>query len=117
MKHPRVFEDGRQRRDFVHVADVARANLRALLAPPEIEGAFNVASGDPMTVLDLAAAVATAVAGPSEAVAPEVVGGYRLGDVRHVFASPERAARELGFRASTPFSTGMRQFATAQLRA
>jgi dTDP-L-rhamnose 4-epimerase len=47
---------------------------------------------------------------------PEVVGGYRLGDVRHVFASPERAWRELGFRAAVGFTEGMRGFATAPLR-
>jgi dTDP-L-rhamnose 4-epimerase len=113
---PRVFEDGGQRRDFIHVDDVARANLRALVAAPEVEGAFNVASGEPRTVLELATAVAIAASGASPAVTPEVVGGYRLGDVRHVFASPDRARGELGFTASTTFTAGMRQFATATLR-
>jgi dTDP-L-rhamnose 4-epimerase len=46
-----------------------------------------------------------------------VTGRYRLGDVRHVFASPERAARELGFVAREEFAAGMREFATAPLRA
>jgi dTDP-L-rhamnose 4-epimerase len=107
---PRVFEDGGQRRDFVHVHDVARANLRALTAPPAIGGAFNVASGEPHTILDVARALT--VEGPE----PEVVGGYRLGDVRHVFASPDRARRELAFEAAMPFHAGMRDFATAPLR-
>ena len=53
-----MFEDGGQRRDFVHVRDVARANLLALTAPEPVAGAFNVASGTPRTVLDLAHALA-----------------------------------------------------------
>ena len=97
---PRVFEDGGQRRDFVHVHDVARANLCALTAPAEVTGAFNVASGEPRTILDVARAMTV------DSPDPEVVGGYRLGDVRHVFASPERACRELSFEAAVPFAAG-----------
>ncbi len=81
---PQVYEDGQQRRDFVHVHDVARANLAALRAGlPGALRAFNVASGEPHTVGEMAAALATAFGGP----APEVTGKYRLGDVRHVVAS------------------------------
>jgi dTDP-L-rhamnose 4-epimerase len=47
---------------------------------------------------------------------PEVVGGYRLGDVRHVVASPGRAAEHLHFQAEIPFESGMREFASAPLR-
>ena len=108
---PRVFEDGGQRRDFVHVHDVARANLSALTAPAEVTGAFNIASGEPHTILDVARALTV------DSPEPEVVGGYRLGDVRHVFASPERARRELSFDAAVPFATGMRELTSAPLRA
>src|SRR5919198_276364 len=110
---PRVLEDGRQRRDFVHVRDVARANVLALLAPEPVPGAFNVASGEPHTVGELAAALAGAMGGP----APVVAGGWRPGDVRHVFASPALAAKRLGFRAEVPFATGIAELATAPLRA
>jgi dTDP-L-rhamnose 4-epimerase len=110
---PRVFEDGGQRRDFVHVRDVARANLAALLAPEPVPGAFNVASGTPRTVLDMAQALAMALPG---APAPVVTGQWRAGDVRHVVASPERAASILGFRAEEDFLAGMREFASAKLR-
>jgi dTDP-L-rhamnose 4-epimerase len=109
---PRVLEDGRQRRDFVHVTDVARANLLALTAPEPVVGAFNVASGQPRTVGELAAALAAATGGP----APEVVGGWRVGDVRHVVASPDLAAARLGFRAMVDFTHGMAEFAGAELR-
>ncbi len=112
---PKVFEDGGQRRDFVHVRDVARANLCALTIDESFDGPLNVASGDPHTVLDMANAIADAF-GPG-AQRPDVVGGYRLGDVRHVFASPRLAAARIGFRAGITFEDGMREFARAPLRA
>jgi dTDP-L-rhamnose 4-epimerase len=110
---PRVFEDGGQRRDFVHVRDVAQANLAALSGTGAgALTAYNVASGVPHTVGDLARELAAACGGPE----PVVTGQYRLGDVRHVVASPARAAQELGFRASVSFADGIREFATAPLR-
>jgi dTDP-L-rhamnose 4-epimerase len=108
---PRVFEDGRQRRDFVHVRDVAAANLAALdWTSGDAHGlrAFNVGSGTVRTVGEIAAALAEAVGGPR----PVVTGEYRLGDVRHITASSERARRELGWSAAVPFSEGMREFAS-----
>jgi dTDP-L-rhamnose 4-epimerase len=109
---PRVFEDGGQLRDFVHVRDVARANMLALTA--EVIGTFNVASGTPRTVLDMARALSRAVAPDRE---PVVTGEWRAGDVRHVFASTAAAAAGLGFRAGEDFDAGMREFAAAPLRA
>ena len=111
---PSVFEDGGQRRDFVHVRDVAEANVLALTAPEPVRGAFNVASGTPRTVLDMAQALARAFEGSLE---PQVTGQWRGGDVRHVFASAELAAERLGFRALEDFEAGMREFASAPLRA
>jgi dTDP-L-rhamnose 4-epimerase len=116
---PRVFEDGGQRRDFVEVRDVAAANLAALSAvddgrlPPGSLRAFNVGSGHPHTVGEMAVALAAAYGGP----APVVTGAYRLGDVRHVTASPARAAAELGWSAEVGFDAGLARFATAPLRA
>lgn len=108
---PRVFEDGGQRRDFVHVRDVARANVLALTAAGSLTGAFNVASGQPRGVGELADALADAAGG--EAPRPVITGEYRRGDVRHVFASPRRAEEVLGFRAREDFVAGMREFAAA----
>jgi dTDP-L-rhamnose 4-epimerase len=110
---PRVFEDGGQRRDFVHVTDVARANVAALERAGAGFRAYNVASGRPATVGEMATALAGALGGPP----PVVTGQFRLGDVRHVVASPARAAAELGFRASVDPATGLREFARAPLRA
>ena len=110
---PRVLEDGRQRRDFVHVADVARANLLALTAPPP-EGLVpvNVCSGEPHTVGELATTLAAAMGGP----APLVVGGARTADVRHIVADPRRAAELLGYTAQVRFAEGVAAFATDPLR-
>jgi len=109
---PRVFEDGRQLRDFVHVRDVARANVLALRAG--VPGAFNVASGAPRRLLELADALVDAFG--DGAPRPQVVGGYRPGDVRHVFASPELAAARLGFRAEADFETSVRELGPALTR-
>jgi dTDP-L-rhamnose 4-epimerase len=98
---PAVYEDGGQTRDFVHVADVGRANVAALTVDEPVVGPLNVASGEPRTVLDLARAICDGTD-----LEPVVVGGGRLGDVRHVVASPDRAATRLGFRAVEPFSPG-----------
>jgi dTDP-L-rhamnose 4-epimerase len=110
---PRVFEDGGQRRDFVHVRDVARANVLALRVPEPVAGAYNIASGTPRTVLDMALALAEAC---GAGVAPRVTGEWRAGDVRHVVASPELAAERLGFRAREDFAAGMAEFAAAPPR-
>ncbi len=112
---PQVFEDGGQLRDFVHVTDVAAATVRALLIPTPVDGPVNVASGTPRSVLDLAVALRAAF-GP-HAPEPVVTGRWRVGDVRHVFADPTRARRELGFSAGIDFAAGVADFATAPLRA
>jgi dTDP-L-rhamnose 4-epimerase len=123
---PHVFEDGRQRRDFIHVADVAQANLAALDALSDDNGgatklrsqsepafrAYNVATGRPRTVMEMAAALAGALNGPP----PIVTGDFRAGDVRHIVASPIRATRDLGFAATTEFAAGVAAFAEAPLR-
>ena len=110
---PHVFEDGGQTRDFVHVRDVAHANVLAL--DSSWSGALNVASGQPRTILDLAETLALAY-GPG-APTPKVTGRYRLGDVRHIVASPNRAAEALGFTAGVDFADGIKAFASDPLRA
>jgi dTDP-L-rhamnose 4-epimerase len=110
---PQVFEDGRQRRDFVHVSDVARANVLALTAPTAYDGALNIASGYPATVLEMAEAIASGGSG----IRPEVVARYRLGDVRHIVADPSRARTAIGFEADVHPTDGFRSFADDPLRA
>ena len=107
---PRVFEDGAQTRDFVHVRDVAAANLAALAGVP---GAFNVASGTPRTVGDMAGALAAATGGPAPAGHRRVARRRRPARVRLARAGPR--ARSASPRGRTSHA-GMREFAQAQLR-
>jgi dTDP-L-rhamnose 4-epimerase len=112
---PTVLEDGKQRRDFVHVTDVALANALAT-ETQSTEGTLtpvNICSGTPHTVGDLATELAKACHGPQ----PTVIGGSRPGDVRHVVADPTAAREKLGFTAKTTFEKGIAAFATAPLRA
>lgn len=108
---PQVFEDGAQRRDFVHVDDVAAANIAAIdavfsgEAPPFT--AYNVGSGQVRTVHDMALALSEALGG----LPPQVTGQYRLGDVRHITASSRRIGDELGWRPQVDFAHGMKQLA------
>lgn len=109
---PRLYEDGRQLRDFVNVRDVARANALAHGAPPDVAGAYNVCSGTPRSVGELAEELAAAMSGPP----PQASGEFRLGDVRHVFASAALVRERLGFAAEVPFDEGVAEFARAELR-
>ena len=95
-KPPVVFEDGRQRRDFVHVTDVARA-FRATLERDAADGRpVNVASGRSASILELAEALAQVL---GKDIAPELPGSYRAGDIRHCFADVTLARELLGFEA------------------
>jgi dTDP-L-rhamnose 4-epimerase len=114
---PSVYEDGRQTRDFVHVADVARANTLALEAVTQrgqgSHAAYNICSGTPVTILEVAQRITDGLAADMR---PTVTGEYRLGDVRHIVASPDRARAELGFTASVHPDAGLVRFATEPLR-
>ncbi len=103
-KPPQVFEDGGQRRDFVHVDDVAAAFMAALARDTAGHAAYNVGSGVVHTIGDVATELASLAGGP----APEVTGEYRLGDVRHITASSALASRELGWAATVPLRAGLR---------
>lgn len=105
---PLVFEDGEQRRDFVHVEDVARAFVAALETPAAAGRVFNIGSGRDVSVLEVAAELAAAM---GRDIRPEVVGKFRRGDVRHCFADTGRAAEVLGFRATTDFREGLAELA------
>jgi len=118
-KPPRVFEDGGQMRDFVHVDDVAAANVAAASSTAGEDAftagfsAYNVCSGRPVSIHEVAAALCAA---RDDALSPVITGEYRRGDVRHIVADPARAAEVLGFRAAVDPREGLRQFAFAPLR-
>ncbi|MDR7550688.1 MAG: NAD-dependent epimerase/dehydratase family protein [Armatimonadota bacterium] len=103
---PLVFEDGRQRRDFVHVTDVATACVRAL-ASRTSDVAINVGTGRPVSVLEVASALRAAIGGP----AAEFLGSFRSGDVRHCFADVTKARDLLGWAPAVIFEEGMEDLA------
>ncbi|GAA1865396.1 NAD-dependent epimerase/dehydratase family protein [Brevibacterium marinum] len=112
---PQVFEDGNQLRDFVHVVDLARANVAAIEAVgahrPGLS-AYNICSGHTYTIGDMARRLATVMGGPK----PVVNGQYRAFDVRHIAASPRAALEGLGFEAGIGPDEGIAELATAPLR-
>jgi dTDP-L-rhamnose 4-epimerase len=95
-KPPLIFEDGEQRRDFVHVHDVARAFRLALDSTTAVGHAINVGSGASVTIREVALRLATSL---GVEIAPVTTGRYRVGDIRHCFADPRQAERLLGFKA------------------
>jgi len=107
---PRVFEDGCQRRNFIHVFDVAAAVVAATATPlPAGLTALNIGSPWVRTVGEMATELSRTLAGP----APIVTGAYRLGDVRHITADSSAAERVLGWRAEIDLSTGLAEFSAS----
>ncbi|UQR60265.1 NAD-dependent epimerase/dehydratase family protein [Bradyrhizobium sp. C-145] len=105
---PLVFEDGRQRRDFVHVHDVARA-CRMALEADHTQDVFNVGSGQSRTILSVAEDLAEVMG--RRAIAPEITRKYRAGDIRHCFADIGKARDLLGFEPHVEFKTGLEELA------
>ena len=101
---PVIYEDGRQTRDFIHVSDVNQANLLAL-ANPEADGQiFNVGTGCPTTISELAHTLSTRL---GRKIPLEPSGKYRIGDVRHCFADISKAQQLLGFAPRVLFPEGL----------
>jgi dTDP-L-rhamnose 4-epimerase len=106
---PMIFEDGEQRRDFVHVSDVARAFADALALPQAAGGTFNIGSGQDRSVTEVAEKLAEAM-GRND-LEPEIVGKSRTGDIRHCFCDTSLAEEKLGFRARQDFQQGLAELA------
>jgi dTDP-L-rhamnose 4-epimerase len=104
---PLIFEDGMQRRDFVSVRDVARA-CQLALTTRHVGEVFNIGSGQPRTVLEVANSVIEAV---NARVEPMVTAKYRVGDIRHCFADISKAKRLLGYSPQVRFEDGLLELA------
>ncbi len=102
---PLIFEDGRQMRDFVCVRDVARACVLALESEEAVGKALNIGSGQPRSVLEVAAAMGHALG--KHHLAPEITDQYRMGDIRHCFGDISLAKKVLGFAPRIAFSDGL----------
>jgi dTDP-L-rhamnose 4-epimerase len=105
-QRPLVFEDGLQRRDFVHVSDVARAFVAAI-EEPAARGVFNIGSGRSYAVREVAQRLAAAMG--REHLTPEVIGKARVGDVRHCFADIGLATGKLGYRPVRALEDGLEE--------
>ena len=108
-ERPLVFEDGEQRRDFVHVDDVARAFLLALFHPAAANQVLNIGSGRDVSILEVGAALADAMGVPD--LTPEVMGKARVGDIRHCFADITLARDVLGFAPRRTFADSLAELA------
>jgi dTDP-L-rhamnose 4-epimerase len=106
---PRIFEDGLQQRDFVSVYDLARACRLALETPAAAGEVFNIGSGQPCTVREVAARLARVLG--KEHFAQEILGKYRVGDIRHCFANIGKARRILGYAPRVTLDEGLAELA------
>jgi dTDP-L-rhamnose 4-epimerase len=107
---PTVFEDGLQQRDFVSVHDVARACRLALEVEEAAGEVFNIGSGQPQTVREIAARLARVMG--KEHIRPEILGKYRVGDIRHCFADITKARQVLGYEPQVALDEGMAELAS-----
>lgn len=100
---PTVFGDGYQRRDFIYVEDVVRANLLASATPEAAGRAFNVCSGQETSLIDLLEVLSQVLPGsPPPQFAPP-----RPGDIYRSFGDPGLAAQTLGFHARISLAEGL----------
>ncbi len=106
---PVIFEDGQQRRDFVHVSDVARAFVLALDHPKAAGGVYNVGSGEDRTVQDVAKLLASSMG--REDLPPEIAGKARAGDIRHCIPDIDKICEDLGYEPLADFRAGLAELA------
>ena len=104
-----IFEDGQQQRDFVSVHDIARACRLALETPAAAGEVFNIGSGEPQTVREIATRLARVLG--KERIEPEITGKYRVGDIRHCFADIDRRVAVLGYQPQVTLDDGLAELA------
>ncbi len=101
---PWIFEDGLQSRDFTHVSDIIQANLLAMQNDKANYQVFNVGTGRPLRVLDIARALIKKL---GSSVDIDIVSKYREGDIRHCYADISKIKRVLGFQPRVKFEEGI----------
>ncbi|HEX8246134.1 MAG TPA: NAD-dependent epimerase/dehydratase family protein [Longimicrobium sp.] len=103
---PLIYEDGEQRRDFVSVHDIVQALLLSAKEEAAVGKAFNVGSGQAVTVREVARTLASVMGSEVE---PEVTGKYRVGDIRNCYADISLAREVLGYEPRVSFRAGMEE--------
>lgn len=105
-KPPVIYEDGNQTRDFISVRDIAGANILAMNFRGDGFHAYNVGTGTPISIKD----IATSLAGHMGLdISPDITFRYRKGDIRHCYADITKIKRELGFSPQVSFTSGMKE--------
>jgi len=102
---PLIYEDGNQSRDFIHVSDIVQANLLVLEHDDANDGVFNVGTGTPVTINEIAQRL---IALYGQSVSPRVLGQFRTGDIRHCIADISKL-QHLGFRPMVRLEEGLRE--------
>ena len=103
---PLIFEDGLQSRDFVHVSDIVQANLLAMDSDKADGQIFNVGTGQPVTILEIAERLISAM---GSELKPEIAGKFRAGDIRHCFADISKIQKALGYKSAVTLDSGIRE--------
>jgi len=103
-----IYEDGKESRDFVYIDDVVDSIVRSLVRDDVQDEVFGIGSGVATSVHTVAEELCRQY---NREVPLRVTGAYRVGDIRHNFATPEKARRLLGFEARVDFVTGIQRFA------
>ena len=101
---PLIFEDGEQCRDFVYVADIAEACRLALVCDAAVGHAFNIGSGEAVSIREAARLLGDTL---GVAIEPEITGEYRVGDIRHCFPDIGAARAVLGYRPRISLASGL----------
>ncbi|QGJ68379.1 Nucleoside-diphosphate-sugar epimerase [Planctomycetales bacterium 10988] len=107
-RSPLIYEDGHQRRDFVHVRDIVRSCRLAIEAENLGDRVFNIGSGQGRSLLQVARQLANLLEKPE--IEPEVTQRYRHGDIRHCFADIQKAKHYLGYQPSIEFQDGLKDW-------
>lgn len=105
---PLIYEDGNQKRDFIYVTDIARANQLAIERPEANMHVFNVGTGRPRTIKEIADLLLK-LYGKQNRLKPEIVSKFREGDIRHCYADISKIRNTLGFEPVVSFEEGMKK--------
>lgn len=106
---PMIFEDGNQKRDFVHVSDIARASRLAMEVPEADDEVFNIGSGNAYTITEIAQRMSAVM--NKEHIDPLITGKYRVGDIRHCFSDIRKAKEILGYQPQVSLEEGLEELA------
>jgi dTDP-L-rhamnose 4-epimerase len=104
---PIIYEDGKQRRDFIDVRDVARAVAMVTESDSQVWEPYNVGTGKYVTIEYIASCLADLM---GKSIQPAIIGKYRVGDIRHCYSDSTKIAKDFGFKAEIPFEKGMTNY-------